>query len=137
LASGFWPRGSATFAGGCDRASLTFRQLPLYDYESLAHFVQQGIEPYGCQHLLRIDHDVAVWARKRPGEANCLSQATLQAISLNGASQSAPYGESDAQTRNCRNSSIPNDLPVQVENSHGCREMPAPQLVYTLKIGVA
>ena len=120
---------SALRARGC--------QLPLYDYESLTHFVQQGIKTGGQKRLLRVDHYVGAWARHGAGQANGLAQAALHAIAVDGAPQNPTHGESDPKTGGCWNFSRASSLPVQVENSHRSREMPAPLLVHALEICVA
>jgi len=118
------------------RSWPSFRQLLLYDYESLANFVQHGVEVSGQEHLFGVDDHVCACAGNWPAEANGLAQAALHTITLYGSPQSATHGESDTKTRAYRNFDRTRCLPVQIENCHGRGEVPAALFVHAFEVGV-
>lgn len=104
----------------------------MYDYECLANFVHQRVEIGRQDNFLGIDNDINSGSRAGACQADCLAQATLDAIALNGASQGATYGEPDTQSR-----AAPLSLPLRKKNRHRSREVPLALLINALEIGVA
>src|ERR1700758_2979211 len=110
-------------------------QLLLYDYESLADFVQDRIKVRLQDHLFRVYHYICISSGQAPSQSHGLAETSLHAIPLDGSAQGSADRESNAKAcctsaRGCR-------LPIQIEHSHRSRKMTAPLLINALEIGMA
>lgn len=79
---------------GCSSAC---RKLLIYDYESLADFVQQRVKVQCQNNLLRVDNDVYIRGRPRFRKADRFAQPALHAVTLNRTPEHPAHGESDTQ----------------------------------------
>jgi hypothetical protein len=134
-ASGFRPSAIGALFIRTDCPSLTFRQFLLYDYESLADFVQDNIKVRRQDHLFRIYHYICTWPGPRSTESHSLAQTSLHAIPLDGATQRSADSESDPKA--CRTIVRVCPQPLQIEHSHRSRKMAASLLINALEVGMA
>src|SRR5215472_17740604 len=105
------------------------QQLLLYDYESLADFVQQRLKLNRQNNFLRVDDDISPSSRPRPRQPHGFAQTALHAVALNRSPQGASHGESHAQPR-----SGDRRLSPQVKDRDRRRKVATTQLVHPLKI---
>ncbi len=84
-----------------------------------------------CENALaRVEHDVDWRVTSRRRQTYCLAHAALDAITVHCSAEHLADRQSHPRF-SCRRSFAP-----QEENCHVSRELPAPGLIYALKIGV-
>jgi hypothetical protein len=118
----------------------------LYHYESASHFVHHRGEIHRQQRLLRIDHHIRIRACSRPSQPHRLAQSPLHPVALHRAAECAAHGEANAQSPRHREftgrlggvlRTVHDRLwPRPIKHGHARREMPPPQFVHALEVGM-